>query len=336
MMKSRNQLVGTAVLILCALVGTSCASDAPQILEASPGKKTHLSWTPDGDALAFLVTSKTETRLQVHSRKDRKTTDLSPANVFAWAPDGKSLAFSRFEEGQERIVLRPWPDGPERTLANGSQPAFANNGGSLVFLRDGHVQQVVLGGGPERMLTERPKINTALSPVPQGVFFTGDGMLWFVERGQPPKLILRNEGMGSSTSGLEYFVDLAASPNGSKVLLISSGGQDAKGRSSSLILLNADGSGKKLIGDGQHPCWSADSSLFVFSSNGDLHLYSLADGSTRQLTQKRAANHSWPALSPDGKTLAFVATLADTTGDGKIDWRDQPGVFVMKISLTAP
>jgi TolB protein len=137
--------------------------------------------------------------------------------------------------------------------------------------------------------------------------------------------------MGTDTGGLEYYVNLAVSPDGSRIVLVSSGAQDASGGKTNLILLNADGTGKRAIGPGQQPSWSPDSRRIVFGSLGDLHICDVETGATRRLTNRRAAQHSWPAWSPDGKRIAFVATLSDTTGDGKVDWKDEPGVFLLNL-----
>lgn len=316
------------VLLLC---GHACrAADEPKLLASVPGKKSHLAWSPGGKEIAFLAGTADDTRLMIANVESAQTADLGKATAFDWARDGKTLAVARPDSGPGSVVVRPWPDGTEKRLASGSGPVFSTDGKLVAFMRGGQAFAIPVESGAEQKLVNTSMIDPCLAASPSGFFLTGNGILWSAQAGQAEKLILRNAGMGTDAAGLEYYVGLAVSPDGTKVVIVSSGRQDAGGGLTTLILVNADGSGKKEIGAGQQPGWLPDGKSVVFSAKGDLHIYSLESGTAKPITQKRVANHAWPSCSPDGKTTAFTATLSDTNGDGKIDWRDEPAVFIMK------
>jgi len=216
-------------------------------------------------------------------------------------------------------------------MARGTQPAFSKDGKLVAYVRDGSAFVAPPGGGAERRLTRGKMIDVRLAAGAGGFLLTGNGCLWSAAPGADEQLVLRNEGMGAGTGGLEYFVDLAVSPDGARVVLVSSGGQDAGGAPSSLLLANRDGSGKRALGPGRQPSWSPDGQRFVFSRKGDLFVYGVRDGTTRQLTKRRTASHAWPAWAPAGGVLAFSAICADTTGDGKVNWKDAPEVFALAV-----
>lgn len=318
----------------CFIVAFSCGPSwcqqiPPKLLSSVSGKKSHLDWSPGGDAIAFLTTDSEGTQLMVCPLTGGKPVALGAATSFAWSPVGNSVAIVRPGDGGGRISIRVWPEGKEAPVGSGEAPVFSKDERNVGFVRSGQAYVIPTEGGTEQKLTATSMIETRLAAARDGFFLTGNGCLWFAQPGATEKLVLRNAGMGTDAGGLEYYVNLTVSPDGSKIVLVSSGGQDAAGAPTTLILLNRDGTGKRVLGAGQQPCWSPDGKRFVFSSKGDLYNYSIESGTRQQLTNRRAANHSWPAWSPGGKHIAFVATLRDTNGDGKVDWRDDSSVFLM-------
>ena len=317
---------------LAASWNARSAEEGATLLNSTPGKKSRLAWSPSGNALAFLTTANGETRLMVQDPETNAPADLGAASAYAWAPDGRALAVAR----TDGVFLRAWPGVEEKRLATGAEPVFTADGKSVVFVRDSAVFIVPAAGGAEQKLTATTMIDTSLACSQSGIFVTGNGILWQAAPGQGEKMIRRNAGMGTAEPGMEYYVDLAASPDGKRLVIVSSGRQDAGGGLTVLILVNADGSDKKTIGPGLQPCWLPDGTAILYSAKGDLFIYDLASGESKALTAKRAANHAWPTVAPDGKRLAFTATLTDTTGDGKTDWRDEPSVFSMLVTALKP
>ncbi|HXJ63688.1 MAG TPA: protein kinase, partial [Actinomycetota bacterium] len=83
--------------------------------------------------------------------------------------------------------------------------------------------------------------------------------------------------------------------------------------------MNPDGTDKVRLttdpGFDGFPAWSADGTKITWSSQeaGDLHIFVMnADGSgKRQVTRDPSAGDKDPALTPDGKEIAFTSTAAD-------------------------
>ncbi len=74
---------------------------------------------------------------------------------------------------------------------------------------------------------------------------------------------------------------------------------------------------------GQHdgaPRWSPDSRMLAFLRNGQIYVLSFGGGEAQQLTDMK--NGAGPAVwSPDGKTIAFGASVRDSSDSNKSDVR---------------
>ena len=322
----------TAVTCLTVLSAAGCAQ-TPCPVEpmriASPGAKIErVAWSPGGAAIAFVSDKQGDRTLRVKFLRKKVPLDLGPATAFDWSPNGDTIAVAR-PDGQ--VLLHDLHKQGKRSLCAGKSPEFARDGKSLAVVRDGRICAVALGNGNVRVLTDKGMMSVRLSADNGGWLFTGDGMLWRVNEDGRQKRVLKNSGMGTPGGGnLEYFVDLAANPDGKHVALVSTGAQDAGGAPSRLFLVERDGSNKLEIGPGRQPAWTPDSKRLLYAFKGDLWLYDVSAGVPRRLTQTSSAAHSWPAVSPDARCMAYSAVLHDTTGDGKIDWRDTPSLFVRK------
>jgi HEAT repeat protein len=85
-----------------------------------------------------------------------------------------------------------------------------------------------------------------------------------------------------------------------------------EGYRSRLRLINADGTGQKVLGEGCHPAWSPDGTKIAYAyERASLDIYVMnADGSDSQaLTRYENPNtpDSEPTWSPDGKWIAFTS-----------------------------
>jgi Tol biopolymer transport system component len=64
------------------------------------------------------------------------------------------------------------------------------------------------------------------------------------------------------------------------------------------------------------PAWSPDGESLVVDDGGALYLWPLALGARRQLTQPASgSNDFYPAISPDGRSVAFVRQTSHSTAD---------------------
>jgi dipeptidyl aminopeptidase/acylaminoacyl peptidase len=94
---------------------------------------------------------------------------------------------------------------------------------------------------------------------------------------------------------------------------------DPNGTRRVVMVVNADGSGLRVIGDGASPAVSPDSKTVVFLRNGLPWLASLSDTMQPErlfITRGRVTNMRW---SPDGHALAFVSSRGDHSFVGVYD-----------------
>ncbi len=124
------------------------------------------------------------------------------------------------------------------------------------------------------------------------------------------------------------------SPDGQRIVYSPTDNEGTR-----IVVVNADGSGKRILAEGVYPDWSPDGSSIVFaraqkgkpsrdgrSLGGGLFVVP-ADGSraARQLTHDLPWEPEYPTWSPDGSTIAFLAntespegmTIQLVNGDGR-------------------
>ncbi len=97
----------------------------------------------------------------------------------------------------------------------------------------------------------------------------------------------------------------AFSPDGSKIAMDGSEPKNGKGgHDTRILLINADGTGLKDLGDGAMPSWSADGKRFAFSRYSPNHGVWImnTDGTKRELLDENGWGAQW---SPDGKNIVY-------------------------------
>ena len=97
-----------------------------------------------------------------------------------------------------------------------------------------------------------------------------------------------------------------------------------EGYETSIWAVATDGaSAPRRLTAGQHdgaPRWSPDSRMLAFLRGGQIYVLSFAGGEAQQLTDMK--NGAGPAVwSPDGKSIAFGASVADSADSNKSDVR---------------
>jgi Tol biopolymer transport system component len=116
----------------------------------------------------------------------------------------------------------------------------------------------------------------------------------------------------SSPENLFYQVDPAWSPNGEQIAFAST-----RNGSPAIYVMNADGSGTKLLGTApggaSHPSWSPDGKQIVFGGANHKGLYVMnADGGPVHRIGRDSAKVAFPAWSPKGNLIAFARTEPNT------------------------
>ncbi len=109
---------------------------------------------------------------------------------------------------------------------------------------------------------------------------------------------------------------LRVSPSGSQVIVIPAAGGPERilgELHSNVSLWKADAS--QMVGS-LGPSWAPDGESIIVDDGGGLYLWPLAFAAHRQLTSPPAtANDFFPAVSPDGASLAFVRQTSNSTAD---------------------
>ncbi len=219
-------------------------------------------WSPDGNRLLYLSSEDGGAEIWVRwmdTGQTAKITNLteSPGNL-AWSPDGKSIAFTMFVPEKRQPLAVEMPSPPEgadwgppiRVIDNMNYRADGNPG----FVPDGHTHLFVLPaeGGTPRKLTEGPyhHLSPAWMPDGRSILISAnrredadhepmDSEVYQVEveTGRLTKLTDRYGPDGSPTP----------SPSGTHIAYTGFDDQYLGFQASDLYVMNADGSGPRLL-----------------------------------------------------------------------------------------
>ncbi len=193
----------------------------------------------------------------------------------AWSPDGKRLAYVASDDGKPQIFVRWLSDGATARITQLQQGP-----GDLVWSPDGKWI-----GFTQRMPATSKPLASDMPKAPRGATWA-----------DPVKVIeqftYRFDGAGYVEPGYSH-----------------------------LFVVGSDGGAPRQITQGEHDfngpvVWTRDSRSLVVSANpvadadydpleSDLYRISVADGELTQLTTRNGPDGS-PALSADGKSLAFI------------------------------
>jgi dipeptidyl aminopeptidase/acylaminoacyl peptidase len=311
-------------------------ADGSRVRELTSGARNDSSpeWSPDGKRIAFLSDRDGTNQLHVMWLDTREVAQLThleqaPTNI-KWSPDGKWIAFTAFQADTDPILNIKLPERPRG--AEWAKPAvlvdrlsWAADGRGPTPKGNTHVFTVdaTLGGVPRQITSGKFSHN--------GFDWSADGKTMVVSGIRKPDAeYTRNDSE-------IYAVDLATlevktltdrnGPDGNPTVspdgkLIAYSGYDDKMYTShvgSLYLMNADGSGKKLLAGNldsspQEISWWANSQtvFFTVESKGKVELcwVTLADGKMN----KAATGQHFSALSyapRSGQMAAITSTLTE-------------------------
>lgn len=97
------------------------------------------------------------------------------------------------------------------------------------------------------------------------------------------------------------------SPDGTRIAFVSNRSDGEEG-GLHIFIINADGSNPTRIsaqGDSRFPDWSPAGDKIAFTSQGDVYVVNLADGTERNLTNS-SENDEQPRFSPDGQRILWL------------------------------
>lgn len=316
-------------------------------------------WSPDGSRLAYLL-DRPEVGWQLWlyeaATAERRMVSDRPVRPGrpAWSPDGASVAVVRgnSEGGSAIWLVAVDGEADARRLAGGAwetrSPAFSPDGASVAFISGEagtlDIWLAPAAGGAATRLTEatnpldEPRWTPQWSPDGSWIAYVSSRSgernnddLWFVS---PDGNHHRQ-----MTTGLIVNTDAAWSPDGARIALVGNTtnehwyGDDADvwsiaaGEGPPVRLTPAGGHSWRLEGGGL--AWAPDGgAIYALSHrNGDRTITAVpADGGVRTAVANLPGTITDFALSPDGRTIAYIH--ASQTGP--------PDLFIMPVAGGRP
>lgn len=299
-------------------------------LTSAAGWEMFPALSPDGNWLAYTVQSlhadRSQLVLESIDGKQREILETGAGNVLrpTLADDGRQMLFLRIVAGRCELRLRSLPGAGSRRLADCavdalSTPAWSADQIRVVYTAPalaGQAPALVLldlASGTQRRLTRPglhqgpdrdPKFVPGSSAITFARGFDGEQMLMRMELHQslaPPFALIqagRLQGHAWRSDGRQLL--LATDQPGYRTLVL----YDPRGRQ--IEILAARGA--------RYPTWASNGELVFESAQFDANIWRVVLGEPNALPVPVINSTRYdasPALSPDGKRLAFVTTRND-------------------------
>ena len=259
---------------------------------------------------------------------------LGRIGAFEVSPDGKTIAFTvtwfdrdKNSSKTEIYTVGSYGGDPAPFIAgdcNNTSPCWSPDGGRLAFVSDreggSQIWIIPIGGGEAKKLTDLPTgaSDPLWSPDGRRIAFTSS-------------VYPDCEDMDCNAKKLAEAKESAVRARIADQLMYRHWNSWRDGTFSHLFLVDLEDSSLTEINrgatdvppialggardyafspDGKEICFSMNPDPVVaVSTNNDLYIYSIADGSTRRITADNPSNDNDPRYSPDGRYLAWRAQM---------------------------
>ncbi len=317
-----------------------------------PAWDSHPVFSPDGTTIAFPSNRDNESSdvylMNADGSNIRALTDWQTDEYVGpgcWSPDGTRLAFISNRDGSDDIFLISAEIyRPRLVLADEKSnlqfPFASPDGKQIVFQaenKSGELRIFDVETRANRVLLKTE--NADIAPV-----FSPDGnWIAFQNRVESNTEICLIKSDGSDfqnlTNNAARDVNPAFSPDGTKIVFASN--RDGNYGIYNLYLMNADGSNQRQIyaskGMSLDPEWLPDGKQIIFTNDkedgatGNFEIFKIEPDTSqpeKRLTFRRRSD-TQPAVSPDGKLIAFVS---NTDGNAEIYVQNSDGTRLLRLT----
>lgn len=296
------------------------------------------SLSPDGKKVAYVVRGEVfAADAKAGGEGARVTTTVQPEGMPAWAPDSRRLAYSSWREGKARVFVYDFASRTERALTAGGDDINARwspDGRSVAFVRGGSELRVVeVASGDERLVARGvqlgnvpfvPDGNFAFSPDGRHIAFLSVGERGFlnahvvpVSGGEPQQVSFLANAFGGtiawSADQRSVFFDNAQRTEDGQLIrvdLVPRAPRFREARFEALFPQDTATSRDSAAARARNTTPAAVAAAREAREPVRVEREGLRRRATALPVEVSAGGVS---VSPDGKTLAFVATAAGQT-----------------------
>lgn len=281
----RKLLVIVGIVVLICIGSKIAGAETVVQLTSNPATDWNATWSPEGTKIAFVSQKSGSNNIWIMDADGTNQTQLTKMkNAYSpsWSPDGTKIVFESSGDiwtintdgtGLTQLTISPSWEGAPSFSPDGTRIAFHSsvNGSLDIFVMNAY-------GTDKVQLTDHPAIDGAPAWSPDGTKIafhstrSGNDNIWIIDAygGDPIQLTTNNEGTGWNTMPPSW------SPDGNRIAFnLSLGSPDVVFSELKKVtpppppkiwIMNADGTGKIELIEGNGPSWSPDGSKVVFHS----------------------------------------------------------------------